>query len=111
MARCARNVENLAGYAVPGPNNRGWVSCNPDVPGSTSDLNRLAAEAIWDRERKCWVRKEANKKFPSASRDRENPVIAERRRTVEKAIRSEKVLTNEKAVPLLVRPSSDPNGS
>jgi hypothetical protein len=56
----AAECREFGWYAVPGPDNRGWVSCNPDEPGSTPDLNRLAAEAIWDREQKRWVQKETN---------------------------------------------------
>jgi len=35
----------------------GWEPCQPDEPGAHPDLNRLHIEAVWDRERKRWVRK------------------------------------------------------
>src|SRR5262245_9119696 len=45
-------------YAKPGPNNQGWVPCQPDEAGAMPDLNRLHIEAVWDRNAQRWVRKE-----------------------------------------------------
>lgn len=33
----------------------GWVPCAANAPGATEDLNRLAVDAVWSRERKRWV--------------------------------------------------------
>ncbi len=41
-------------YATPGP--RGWVPCGQDEPGLVmEDLNRLHAQARWDRRNKRFV--------------------------------------------------------
>jgi hypothetical protein len=49
----------LSWYAklVPG---KGWSSCRADEPGAVEDLNRLRAEAIWDRTEKRFVRRREN---------------------------------------------------
>lgn len=36
------------------PGKPGWISCEPDAPGATPDLNRLHAEATWNGQR--WVK-------------------------------------------------------
>jgi hypothetical protein len=41
---------------------RDGAPCNPDEPGACEDLNRLAAGAVWDKEKKRWVRKRQPKK-------------------------------------------------
>ena len=33
-----------------------WVPCDRDAPGATQNLNRLRAEARWDRDQGRWVR-------------------------------------------------------
>jgi hypothetical protein len=35
----------------------GWMSCQADEPGAAEDLNRLHAEAVWDRADKRFVRR------------------------------------------------------
>jgi hypothetical protein len=40
----------------------GWVPSGPEEAGAIPDLNRLLAEARWDRGRKRWVRKRKSKR-------------------------------------------------
>jgi hypothetical protein len=35
----------------------GWVTCAPDDEEAIPDLNRLRSDAVWDRQRKRFVRK------------------------------------------------------
>jgi hypothetical protein len=34
----------------------GWVSCSADDPDASLDINRLYVDAVWDREKKRFVR-------------------------------------------------------
>lgn len=45
-------------YWGPDFGERGWVSCAPDHPGASPDLNRLAVDARWDRETCHWLARE-----------------------------------------------------
>jgi len=35
---------------------RGWLPCRADESGAAEDLNRLHAEAVWDRIEKRFIR-------------------------------------------------------
>lgn len=50
----AAECREFGWYAKRGPV-WGWVPCGPDEPGSVEDLNRLHAEAKWDKDRKRFV--------------------------------------------------------
>jgi hypothetical protein len=45
-------------WAKRNPAGPGYIPCGPDDPGAGPDLNRLVMEAVWDRRRKRFVRKE-----------------------------------------------------
>jgi hypothetical protein len=47
---------------VPG---RGWVSCAPNEPGASEDLNRLHVEGGWSRKRNRFVLPKQPKSPPS----------------------------------------------
>ena len=51
---CARLTVLPSTRLVPG---RGWVPCGAGEEGAVEDLNRLHAEARWDRETKRFVRR------------------------------------------------------
>ena len=52
-------------YAKPGPDRR-LVACGPDEPGASLVLNRLHADAVWDRASKRFVRKGDGRTAPGA---------------------------------------------
>jgi len=35
----------------------GWERCERDAPGASPDLNRLAIEAVWDEDKRRYVRR------------------------------------------------------
>lgn len=37
--------------------NGAWVACPPDDPASEPDVERLAAECVWNRAEKCFERR------------------------------------------------------
>ena len=49
--------ERLGWFARPEPG-RGWVRCEPNVPGAQPDVGRLRAEAVWEPIVGRWTSKD-----------------------------------------------------
>jgi hypothetical protein len=48
----------LGWWSKPSPEGTGYAPCGPDEPGAEPDVNRLFKQAVWDRRRKRWLRRE-----------------------------------------------------
>jgi hypothetical protein len=53
-----RECRAFGWWAKRDPAGPGYVPCGPDDPEAEPDLNRLRKEAVWDRGRKRFLRKE-----------------------------------------------------